>query len=229
MLKLEKYGEIPKRFTKKWWEYFWDYYKIHTIATVVAVVAVVSTIVQCANQIDYDLSFVTAGLPMLAVDKEEALCTEIAELADDIDGKDGTNVYITQIPIGVEGEDPEYEATLMQSFLIELGFGEGYIYLFSEECADSYLNRDDCADSFMPVTDWGVDGIDMEDKDRFMLYMGEPFAFSMEGNSLLESVGIDTTDCYMMIRYPRYNEEDDDMALKRFDNTIKAAREIIAK
>lgn len=225
---MEKYGEIPKRFTKKWWEYFWDYYKIHTIATVIAVVAVASTVSQCVNKINYDLSLVTVGLPLLNTEKDVALCAEFAEFADDIDQKDGTNAFITQIPIGVEGQDPEYEMTLMQNFMIELGFGEGYIYFFSAESADSYLNRDDVADSFMPVAEWGVDGIDMTDKAKFKLYMGEPFAMSMEGNSLLESAGIDTSDCYMMMRYPRYNEKDDDMALKRFENARKAAWEIIA-
>ena len=30
----EKYGTVPKKFTSAWWEYFWDYYKWHTIATV---------------------------------------------------------------------------------------------------------------------------------------------------------------------------------------------------
>lgn len=223
---MEKYGEIPKRFTKKWWEYFWDYYKIHTIAAVVAVAAIASTISQCANKIDYDLSLVTVGLPMLAVDKEEVLCAELAELVDDIDGKDGTNAFITQIPIGVEGQDPEYEVTLMQNFMIELGFGEGYIYFFSAECADSYLNRDDVADSFMPVSEWGVAGLDAEGR-RILLYMGEPFALSMEGNALLEEAGIDTSDCYMMLRYPRYNEKDDEQALKKFENAKKAAQAIL--
>lgn len=225
---MEKYGEIPKRFTRKWWEYFWDYYKIHTIVAVVAVVAVASTISQCVNKIDYDISLVTVGLPLLNTEKDTALCAEIAEYADDIDLKDGTNAFITQIPIGVAGEDPGYESTLMQSFMIELGFGEGYIYFYSGECADSYLNRDDVKDSFMPVSDWGVEGIDLADKGKFKLHMGAPFAMSMEGNSLLESVGIDTSDCYMMIRCPRYNEKDDEVALKKFDNAIKAANGIIA-
>ncbi len=223
---MEKYGEIPKRFTKKWWEYFWDYYKIHTIATVVAVIAIASTITQCVNQVEYDLSVVTAGLPMLSQKADENFCSALSELCEDIDGKDGTNVYITQIPIGVEGIDPEYEATLMQSFLIELGFGEGYIYLFSKDCADSYLNRDDVEDSFMPVSDWGVVDADMSGK-RILLYMGEPYALSMEGNSYLEDSGIDTSDCYMMMRYPRYNEKDDEQALKRFENAKKAAQAIL--
>lgn len=223
---MEKYGEIPKRFTKKWWEYFWDYYKIHTIATVAIVVAIASTISQCVNKIDYDLSLVTTGLPLLSQEKDIALCTKMAEFADDVDGEDGTNVFITQIPIGVEGQDPEYEATLMQSFMIELGFGEGYIYLFSDECADSYLNRDDVTDSFMPISEWGIGDTDLEGR-KIKLYMGEAYALSMEGNSLLEEAGIDTSDCYMMMRYPRYNEKDDEQALKKFENAKKAAHAIL--
>ena len=223
---MEKYGEIPKRFTKKWWEYFWDYYKIHTIATIAIVVAVASTISQCVNKIDYDLSLVTTGLPLLSQEKDIALCTKMAEFADDVDGEDGTNVFITQIPIGVEGQDPEYEATLMQSFMIELGFGEGYIYLFSDECADSYLNRDDVTDSFMPISEWGIGDTDLEGR-KIKLYMGEAYALSMEGNSLLEEAGIDTSDCYMMMRYPRYNEKDDEQALKKFENAKKAAHAIL--
>lgn len=223
---MEKYGEIPKRFTKKWWEYFWDYYKIHTIATVAIVVAIASTISQCANKIDYDLSLVTTGMPLLSQEKDVALCTKLAEFADDVDGEDGTNVFITQIPIGVEGQDPEYEATLMQSFMIELGFGEGYIYFFSSECADSYLNRDDVAYSFMPVSDWGIVDTDLEGR-QIKLHMGEVYALSMEGNALLEEAGIDTSDCYMMMRYPRYNEKDDEQALKKFENAKKAAQAIL--
>ena len=223
---MEKYGEIPKRFTKKWWEYFWDYYKIHTIATVAIVVAIASTISQCVNKIDYDLTVVTTGLPTLSHQNDETLCSALSELCEDIDGKDGTNVYISQIPIGVEGQDPEYEATLMQSFMIELGFGEGYIYFFSDECADSYLNRDDVAYSFMPISEWGIGDTDLEGR-KIKLYMGEVYALSMEGNSLLEEAGIDTSDCYMMMRYPRYNEKDDEQALKKFENAKKAAHAIL--
>ena len=46
----EKYGEVPPKFTKKWWEYFWDYYKWHVIITVVAVLIASVTIVQCATR-----------------------------------------------------------------------------------------------------------------------------------------------------------------------------------
>ena len=51
----EKYGEVPPKFTKKWWEYFWDYYKWHVIITVVAVLIASVTIVQCAtSEIRYE-------------------------------------------------------------------------------------------------------------------------------------------------------------------------------
>lgn len=221
---MEKYGEIPKRFTKKWWGYFWDYYKVHTIVAVVAVVALVSTVARCSRQVDYDLSINTIAMETLSLEGENALCAALSDAVDDIDGKDGVNVYIDQIPLGTSENELEYESTLMQKFFIELSFGEAYIYLFSKDYANSYLNRDDCADSFMSVNDWGIDGIDTSDKNKFMLYMGKSFAMSMEGNELLESVGIDTADCYLMLRYPRYNEKDDEQALKRFENAVKAIR-----
>ena len=50
----EKYGEVPPKFTKKWWEYFWDYYKWHVIITVVAVLIASVTIVQCATRPKYE-------------------------------------------------------------------------------------------------------------------------------------------------------------------------------
>ena len=57
----EKYGEVPPKFTKKWWEYFWDYYKWHVIITVVAVLIASVTIVQCATRPKYDMNVVYAG------------------------------------------------------------------------------------------------------------------------------------------------------------------------
>ena len=42
----EKYGTIPKRFTPEWWEYFWMYYKVHTIAITLVILAVAITVYQ---------------------------------------------------------------------------------------------------------------------------------------------------------------------------------------
>ena len=32
----EKYGTVPPKYTAKWWQYIWDYYKWHIIITVIA-------------------------------------------------------------------------------------------------------------------------------------------------------------------------------------------------
>ena len=45
----EKYGVVPKRFTREWWDYFWMYYKWHTIAIAFVIIAVTVTIVQKIN------------------------------------------------------------------------------------------------------------------------------------------------------------------------------------
>ncbi len=57
----EKYGEIPPRFTKQWWDYVWYYYKWHIIITVIAVIIAAVTMVQCATRTKYDMNVIYAG------------------------------------------------------------------------------------------------------------------------------------------------------------------------
>ena len=51
---MEKYGEIPKRFTKEWWSYFWDYYKWHVIGGAVVLAMIIITAVQLMSKVAYD-------------------------------------------------------------------------------------------------------------------------------------------------------------------------------
>ena len=51
---MEVYGEKPKRFTAKWFEYVWEYYKMHIIITLLVIVAVVYTWIAIASATKYD-------------------------------------------------------------------------------------------------------------------------------------------------------------------------------
>ena len=57
----EVYGEKPKKFTKKWWPYFWMYYKWHTISIVAIAVVIISTVMQCVTAEKYDLILTYLG------------------------------------------------------------------------------------------------------------------------------------------------------------------------
>ena len=58
---MERYGTIPKRFTKEWWDYFWYYYKWRVIFILVAVIFLAITCTQCAMRIDYDMKISYVG------------------------------------------------------------------------------------------------------------------------------------------------------------------------
>ena len=58
---MERYGEKPKRFTREWFEYVWEYYKIHIIVTILVIAAVVYTWVSIATRPYYDLYVCFAG------------------------------------------------------------------------------------------------------------------------------------------------------------------------
>ena len=45
----EKYGEKPEKFTAKFFEYIWNYYKWYIIAFIVAIVLGVFTVFQIRN------------------------------------------------------------------------------------------------------------------------------------------------------------------------------------
>ena len=93
----EKYGEEPPKFTKKWWEYFWDYYKWHVIITVVAVLIASVTIVQCATRPKYDMNVVYAGHMNYSEEEINKLKEIISERISDIDGNGENSVLLSTL------------------------------------------------------------------------------------------------------------------------------------
>ena len=53
---MEKYGTVPKRFTKAWWEYFWEYYKLHVIVSVVVISMIGISAHQLLTNPKYDVT-----------------------------------------------------------------------------------------------------------------------------------------------------------------------------
>ena len=90
----EKYGTIPKRFTKAWWEYFWCYYKWHTIATAFVLFVIGSTIHSCVTAEKFDLNIVHMGNMSFGDDNGTAVELALEEFIDDIDQKQGKNILI---------------------------------------------------------------------------------------------------------------------------------------
>ena len=52
----EKYGTVPKKFTKEWWSWYWMYYKWHTIGVIFALFLVFLTFMESLTAEKYDLT-----------------------------------------------------------------------------------------------------------------------------------------------------------------------------
>ena len=66
---MEKYGTIPPRFTKGWWEHYWTYYKFHFLGALFAIFAIVSVVHSCATQVHYDLQIQYAAYSLQPADE----------------------------------------------------------------------------------------------------------------------------------------------------------------
>lgn len=225
---MEKYGTIPPRFTKAWWEYFWEYYKWHTISTVFVLVLVAVTAVQCATQTKYDLSLTYAGDAMLADETVDSISAALSEVIADCDGNDERKVFFQQLSLGsnMQNADPQYEMAMSTKLMLEFTAGESYIFIFSKEMLDTYLNREDCESLFLPVSDWA----DTEpDKESLALAGGVAYAVKLTDSTYLNSLGLNMENQYLLVRAPRVSETDDERLMTQYESSLAAANYLIAK
>ena len=225
--KLEKYGTVPKRFTKAWWEYFWDYYKWHTLGTAFALVLIAITAVQCATRIDYDLTLTAAGNMVLSNEQSQLITDKLSEYISDADKNGENHVFLQQLTMSSgETVDPQYEMAMSTKLTLEVAAGEGYLFLFTKEQADNYLNSGECEGMFMQVSEWADE---MPADNLLSLSGGKPYAVKLSESKFLSDLGIDMSDCYLMMRLQRNDEKEEDVANTKYQNSLIAANLLIVK
>ncbi len=224
---MEKYGTVPKRFTKEWWSYFWDYYKWHTILAVFALILVATTAKQCASRIDYDLTLTVAGNIGFSAEEQEDISTSLAELVDDCDNNGEKHVSLQQIiSQNTQTQDAEYEMALTARLTGEFAAGESYLFLFTKDKANTYLNDPQCEGMFVGVEEW-ADTI--PEKSKLMRSKGKAYAINLENSAFFLEKGIDVSGLYLMVRNPRKNELDKDKSEIQFESAKKVANYLISE
>lgn len=229
-IKLEKYGTVPKKFTKKWWEYFWDYYKWHTIGTAFALMLIGITIHQYATQIHYDAAITLSGGYGLNEALMERVELDLASVIDDSNGDGEKHVILQQLinPPVAEGQvkDAQYEMAIATKVMVEFAAGESCTYFLSKDEVNKYLNDSANDGFFIPVEEYVTV---MPDKSRLMSARGTAYAVNLGECRFFTERGIDASEYYLMIRNPRYNEVGDEKALARTENARKIAAYIMAE
>ena len=159
----EVYGKKPEKFTAEWWEYFWMYYKWHTIIGVFAVIAAVSTIYGMMTAEKYDMTVSFVGNIPVSSEEIERIEEELSPYCEDLDKNGEKSLLFTADLLTDAQRDPEYYSAIITKLYASLSDESTYVYILSRELADNLSgeDEDDCA--FTPLDEWFSEEIDEED------------------------------------------------------------------
>ena len=219
---MEYYGPKPEKFTKKWWEYFWDYYKWHTIAVVAAILAIITTIVQVVNQTKYDCSLVCAGNVAFPMEFEEKFVTHIEKAVDDLDGDGEKNVLLEQLVFSKDDVDAQYSAAMRTKFDLKFQTNESFAFIMDEELLEQSLTNEQLEGCFVPLNEWLLEDISEE---SIYSINDIPYAVKLAGSKLLKDVGFSTNNFYAVLRY-NYDEKNEEY-IKQFENAKKMLNAVV--
>lgn len=218
----EKYGEIPKLFTKKWWEYFWDYYKWHTIVVVFVLFVAITVIVQVSTSPKYDFNiFYTADFYMQEQGKE-TLRRELSKFVTDSDGDGKDGVAINEI-VFVEGqEDAQVEYAKVTKISLEFTDKNTILYIFDDSKAPYFFDSESMDGIFLETDEWLDEPIEQE---RLYTKDSKNYAVSLKNSKLFNEYGVDCDNLYVAVR--RYYEELDDEMQEKIADAKKIANAIV--
>lgn len=215
----EKYGEVPPRFTKKWWEYFWDYYKWHTVTVICIIAAIVLTVVQIKNREEYDLNILVGTYSHMTTESVESLTNELEEKINDVDANGESNIMLLYNGFSDSVEQTEYDSVMKARFSLYLQEDKSFIFIVDEQSSQLLLDIDYCDEMYVPSselvsnTDGGLKGAD-----------GVVYGIPLKNSTLLKKHKINGENLYLILRE---NFKDNTLNTKAFDESLKLVEELI--
>lgn len=196
---------------KKWFENFWYYYKYHTIIVTFVVVCLAVILTSYSGKQSYDLQCSFVGSVKLQLHSSDNISSKISEYIDDTDNNDRKNVYVYDLttPTAPTIEDATYLQQLSYKISLEFTNGETYLFFTDGEYAKAYGTEE-----------YMHDLSELTGKKS-------SYAVSVEGNSLLESCGINTHNLFMCVKLVREFEKDNKELSAYNSNARKAAAAIL--
>lgn len=226
---MEKYGEIPKRFTKEWWSYFWDYYKWHTLGTLFVLLIVGVTCTECAMRPKYDVTVTYAGEMMFLEPTVDKLKAEFSKHIDDVDSNGKILAGFQAFNIAKDGTSQagsEYNSAMLTKTAIEFQTGDTYVFLFNRQELDRLLNRSSDEQLFVPVSDWAdcdISGFKTAKQG------GIDYAVNITDNSFFsKQIGLTMGDSlYIAVRRMRSRDTDDEKQKRMYEQSVRLANYIL--
>lgn len=206
----------PTRFTKEWWGYIWDYYKVHFWVALFIIGAIAITVAQVKSQPKYLMNTIYAGEHPVHDENMNNLLNDIAkELTDE----ENDGILFTQLYFDYsEDADIQYTVALEQKLQLEFFVDETMLYLLDEKKHGQLTDAPNYKNIWVPVSDWAEDMPSSE-------LMINKNTVVLTNSKLLKEYGIDGSKIYMSVRH--CYDKDDEKAMKRYEYSVKVANKLI--
>lgn len=217
----EKYGTVPPKWTKAWWEYFWDYYKWRVIITAFIVLCVLFTVAQCVTRTKYDLTVTYAGHKMYTEEEINRFIERAAEYIDDVDENGEKLIFFQQLNFTDEAGGEEYDQASQTKLDMEFYNEQSFLFLHDEKELKNMLGRDYADEMYVPVSEWAETDI-----DESLVYSkdGVPYAVNLKDSVFLAENNIYRDDLYVLVRR---NYNDDDKNNLAWESSVQIANNLI--
>jgi len=211
---MEKYGTIPPKFTKAWWEHYWEYYKWHTIGTVFILTLSIITIVQLATKINYDLIVTYIGeVEHCSETAQQDVEMKMEETVEDVNGNGNTDVLFqilqTLNPAG-NFENPQYESAVEAKKLLEIQAGEGFLFIMDKPQINTLYLNGVLEFEFDKADNWLAD----KEAERAADAASDYFV-KVKSTEFFDEAVFDPVEVYVGIRTLRENESSAENVEKR--------------
>lgn len=222
----EKYGTIPPKFTKAWWEYFWMYYKWHTIITALIIIVIGTTVYQKVTAPKYDITLMYAGADMYSEEAAMKIEDTLSPLCADVDENGEKALLFEQLNINLADQsDGEYMMAMLTKLQLSLAEDDVYLYIMDKDIARYNMGDDTENAIFAPLSDWLT--ADLVGKETYSV-KGIDYGIKLDDCAFFNENGIDFKDRYLFLRYyPRKDQMNRQLA--GYEASIKLANQILNK
>lgn len=205
----------------KFWQNFWEYYKLHTIAVLFVVILTAVGVRSCINRVDTDLQIYHVGEYLIPLpEKIEAV---LSETVKDIDGDGKVTINISNEAYS-DGKDLQAGVAIFNRIDAELMSGNPFILMTDEV----YIKRFENNSALQPIDDI-IEGKDIpEENIKRDTLTGKAIAVDVANMPIGREVGsLDGKKMYVGIKVLPKSKMDNEKYLELYEETRKAFEKML--
>lgn len=208
---MEVYGEKPKRFSQKWWENYFYYYKVHTIVAIVTVFVLGYIIYSDVTSTKYDLQIDYISELGMSQDQADFIAASAKDNIQDATGNGVCDVFVLNLDMQ-PSNDMQYAQAMQVKYMTEQVYSDAIVFIVSQEYAKNLSG----VGIFEDASVWAGHE-----------YQGE--FVSLADCTVFDNTLIPADNLLIGVRKLREDELDNERKIMEYENGIMYAKYLIDK